>query len=60
MLVAGVAPLKVHDHDVGILVERSIKLTVEPTSAVVLSAIKSADGAELQSPVISISSIMNA
>ena len=43
--VAGVPPSKVHDHDVGILVERSVNVTELPKGTIVSDAEKSAVGA---------------
>lgn len=40
----GVPPANVHDHDVGVLVERSVKFTVPPEHSVVGDALKSATG----------------
>ncbi len=47
MLLAGVPPLKVHDHAIGPPVLASLKLTVSPSSIVVASAVNSAVGGSI-------------
>ena len=42
--VAGVPPVKLHDQDVGVLVERSVKFTLPPVVILVALAEKSATG----------------
>ena len=45
MLVEGVAPVKLHDHDVGVFVLLSVKFIVAPLQIEVADAAKSATGA---------------
>ena len=40
----GVPPAKVHDHEVGLLVELSVKVTASPAHTVVELAVKEATG----------------